>query len=453
MDPLRKVPKGVPESYEQYLGMPVTDVPDVEKCHPSYAEHHLSKYFEVLDNFVSVKMEKFSMREEYRKGNFNEYIKDILDSVESIKKIQNRYRSNPLKKSWSPWTPICEQCGKIVTPKVSGYEEGKVSYQCKDYEFETTVAKGCNYRGEADPFSGNGKLVWKSEWAAQWKRWKVVSEGAGKEYQVPNSAFWINGEIAEKVLDFPMPVPIFYEHIMIDGQKMSASLGNVIYPEDWLAVAPPELIRFFYNKRLMKTRSFSWKEISQLYDEFDYAGKVYFGLGLENKKEEAHIKRLYQISSISSPKKPLEMSFSHATMLAQVFEEKEGIMESLKKTGQYQHMEFEIMDRIEKARAWLKKHAPEEAKFAIQHKMPKNIELTAGQKEALRMLLKRLKEREWDDKSLFLEIYSIAKELNIPAADIFRAGYRVLLNKDRGPKLAPFILSLGEKAVRLLEQV
>ncbi len=455
MDPFRKVPKGVPAHYEQYLGMPVTDVPDVDGCHKSYADHHISKYFEVLDSFVSVKMEKFSMREEYKKGNFNEYIKEILEHVEAIKKIQNRYRTNPLKKNWSPYTPICEQCGKVVTPRVSGYENGKVSYQCKDYEFETTIAKGCGYKGEADPFSGNGKLVWKSEWAAQWKRWKVVSEGAGKEYQVPNSAFWINGEIVERVLKFPMPVPIFYEHVMIDGQKMSASLGNVIYPEDWLQVAPADLIRFFYNKRLMKTRSFSWKEIAQLYDEFDYAGKVYYDkVELENKKEIKHLKRLYQISSFAQPKKPLEMSFSQATTLAQTFEDKNGILGSLRKTGQYQDgMEPDIMDRIEKARAWLEKYAPDEARFSVQEKVPENVGVSDSQRKALRMIAKKLREREWDEKLLFQEIYAVSKELDIPASEIFKAGYRVLLNKERGPKLAPFILSLGERAIKLLERV
>ncbi len=455
MDPLRKVPKGVPSSFEQYLGMPVTDVPDYDGCHKSYAEHHLSKYFSVLDNFVSVKMEKFSMREEYKKGSFNEYIGIMLDEMNEIKKIQNKYRTNPLKKSWSPWTPICEQCGKIVTPKVSGYQNGKVNYVCRDYEFETTIARGCNFRGEANPFSGNGKLVWKSEWAAQWKRWKVAAEGAGKEYQVPNSAFWVNAEICEKILDFPMPAPIFYEHIMIDGKKMSASLGNVIYPEDWLEVANPELLRFFYNKRLMKTRSFSWKELSQLYDEFDYAAKIYHGkIKPDNKKEMHHLKRLYGISSIEKPKKALEMSFNQAATLAQVFDDEESIVKSLKKTGQYQKgMEKEIMERIGKAGEWIKRHAPEDAKFIVQQKIAKNLELSEKQKQALRILAKKLKEKEWDEKALFQEIYNISKQVNLEAPEVFKAGYRVLLNKERGPKLAPFILALGDKATKLLEQV
>ena len=41
----------------------------------------------------------------------------------------------------------------------------------------------------------------------------------------------------------------------------------------------------------------------------------------------------------------------------------------------------------------------------------------------------------------------------IKNTDFFRAAYNVLLNKDRGPKLAPFILALGEeKVIRLFEK-
>ncbi|MEK6852240.1 MAG: lysine--tRNA ligase, partial [Nanoarchaeota archaeon] len=269
MDPLRKVPGGIPKSYVKYLGMPVTDIPDFEGCHKSYAEHNVSEYFKVLDKFVTVKMDKFSTREEYRKGNFNPYIKKLLNSLGELKQILNKYRTNLLPKDWSPWQPICESCGKIMTPRVLNFDSEYVEYVCKDYQFEKTTARGCGHKGENNPLKGEGKLVWKSEWAAEWARWQVSSEGAGKEYQVPSSAWWVNAEICERILDFPMPFPIFYEHIMIEGKKMSASLGNVIYPVQWLEVAPPELLRVFYNKRLAQTRSVSWKELPALYAEYE----------------------------------------------------------------------------------------------------------------------------------------------------------------------------------------
>ena len=155
-------------------------------------------------------MEKFSTREEYKKGNFNDYIKKILEHAEEAREIQNRYRTNKLAKGFIPWKPICGNCGKIITTNVKEFSGGIVKYKCEDYEFETTKAIGCGHKGENDPLKGNGKLLWKSEWAAEWARWNIACEGAGKEYHVPNSAFWVNAEILEKILDFPMPVPFFY---------------------------------------------------------------------------------------------------------------------------------------------------------------------------------------------------------------------------------------------------
>ena len=48
----------------------------------------------------------------------------------------------------------------------------------------------------------------------------------------------------------------------------------------------------------------------------------------------------------------------------------------------------------------------------------------------------------------------IKENLDIKNTDFFKAAYNVLLNKDRGPKLAPFILALGkERVVELFEKV
>ncbi len=462
MDPLRKIPAGVPASYEKYIGTAVSTLPDAEGCHKSYADHHTDEYFKVLNKFVFEDMERFSMQEEYAKGNFSPFIKKLIESSGAVREIQNKHRTNPLKKDWMPWSPLCSNCGKIITTRVSAVDEktGVVSYVCKDYLFETTIAKGCGHKGEADPLKDPGKLAWKSEWAAQWARWMVSSEGAGKEYQVPNSAFWINAEICELVLDFPSPEPIFYEHLTIEGVKMSASLGNVVYPRQWLEVASPQLLRFFYNKRLMTSRSFSWKELPLLYGEYDKAAAVYFGKAVvENEKERMHTKRLYEISNRTGNKAidvPSTLSFSHAAMVAQVFSDEKDIISSLEKTGHYHKEEHrQIMQRIKEARAWIGLYAPEESKYVLQQEVSDEVKskLSQPQVKALKTLADKLKSKKWDEKELYNECYTIAKDAGLQPPEFFKAAYLVLLNKERGPKLAPFLLALGEKAVRLLEKV
>ncbi|MBI2143918.1 lysine--tRNA ligase [Candidatus Woesearchaeota archaeon] len=461
-DPLRKIPKGVPAEFEKYLGSPVSRIPDPEGCHESYAKHHVEEYLSVIGKFVFEDTEIYSMKDEYAKGNFVPFIRKLIAHAEAIREIQNKHRTNPLKREWMPWNPLCSNCDKIITTRVTSVDEttGVVSYACKDYLFETAIAKGCGHKGENDPQKDAGKLAYKSEWAAQWARWQVSCEGAGKEYQVPNSAFWINAEICEKVLDFPSPEPFFYEHLTIDGVKMSASLGNVVYPRQWLEVASPQLLRFFYNKRLMTERSFSWKDLPLLYDEYDKAAAVYSGKTVvENEKEKAHLKRLYEISNSPDKAKiepPISLPFSHAAMVAQVFEDEKDIAGSLEKTGHYQKEQHkQIMSRISLAKAWIRMYAPDDARYVLQQDISEETrpKLSQQQQNALKALAAKLKSKKWEEKELYNECYSIAKEAGLQPPEFFRAAYSVLLNRERGPKLAPFLLALGEKAVRVLEKI
>ncbi len=456
MDPLRKVPAGIPADYEQYIGVPVTDIPDPAGEYESYGARHLAEYMEVIDQFLVNKLEKHSMREEYKKGAFVKYIKIIMENAEEVRQIHNKYRTTPHKKGWSPWNPICENCGKLMTAKVSEIIDGKVLYKCQDYEFESSTAKGCGHKGENDPAKGNGKLVWKAEWACQWAVWNVSCEGAGKEYQVPNSAWWVNAEIVERVLKHPMPVPFFYEHLMIDGVKMSASLGNVVYPRDWLEVASPELLRLLYNKRLMMSRSFSWKDLPVLYSEWDSLLRIYNGeIKMTNEKELSHNKRLLEISKMGKLDAPLELSFSHAAMVAQLYQNDEDSIACLKKSKHYSKKHHEqIVSLLHKAKFWLEKYATDDDKYVVQTAVPSDLKLSKGQKEALHDVASLLERKEWDEKELHQEFYNVCTKHGIKNTEFFQAAYKVLLNKERGPKLAAFLLLLGnERVVPLLREV
>ena len=75
-------------------------------------------------------------------------------------------------------------------------------------------------------------------------------------------------------------------------------------------------------------------------------------------------------------------------------------------------------------------------------------------KKALLLLKERLEKNKFTEKKLFEEFYNICKEVDIKNTDFFKAAYRVLINKERGPKLANFILVLGkERVVGLLNKL
>jgi lysyl-tRNA synthetase class 1 len=440
MDPLRKVPEGVPKEFESYIGIPVTDIPDPWECHENYASHHIEKYLEVLHEFVGVDMIRYSMMREYRKGSFRPFIQKMLENLEAVIEIQNKYRdkNNPLKEGWAPWTPVCKNCGKIITPRVKGFTGGRVHYVCEDYNFESSTARGCGYEGEADPLRHEGKLMWKGEWAAQWALWEVCSEGAGKEYAVPNSAFYVNGELCERILDFPMPVPIFYEHLMIDGKKMSASVGNVVYPHDWLEVAPPELLRFLYNKKLMKTRNFSWSDLPNLYDEYDRTAAGYW-----NDRLTPAQRRLFEMTHLKRQlPPPLGIQFSMAAFLSKIFFDKASFIKSVKRTGHYsEENHVSVIDRLTMARLWAEKYGVGIPSLLVD---PSKVKLEDKQKLFLKRLANFIEEKGYSEDEIQARIYDISKEIGISTKEAFKAIYLTILGEERGPKAATLIAALDK---------
>ena len=457
MDPLRKIPKGVPASFEQYLGMAVSDIPDPFGCHESYDKHHLEEFLKVSEKFLSAKPKVFSMREEYKKGSFSKEILEIVNNSGKVKEVINQFKESKLEDSWNPWKPICENCGKLQTTEVLKIEGSKVEYECKDYEFETTIAKGCGFKGSSDISKANGKLAWKSEWAMQWKRWNVCSEGAGKEYESKNSAFWINAEICEKVLHFPMPEPIFYEHLMIDGVKMSASLGNIVYPKEWLEVSRPEALRLLYLKRLMKTRSFSWQDIPLLELELDRLAEAVSEKKGDEKERLNNERLLHFVSFSKKPITTVKIDYSLALMLAQLFQNNEEALEKLEEmkhiSGKEPKKELEaIFERLKLARTFAEKHALPGQKISFAENFDaKSIE------PAIAALLSKIGEKiskATSAEEVQTLVFNTAKENNLQPPKLFSALYSTIIAKPQGPKFGSLVFALGkERVAERLKQV
>lgn len=447
MDPLRKVPKGISSSFKKHIGMPVSDVPDQFGCHNSYAEHHIAEFFSVLEDFLGFDLKIYSMRKEYRKGNFADSALSLMKNISVLKEIINKFREEPLDENWSPWKPVCDKCGKLQTTVIKKVEGSKVFYECKDYSFETQTAFGCKHEGVSDIKKGNGKLVWKSEWASQWKRWNVCAEGAGKEYNAPNSAWFVNAEICEKILNFPMPEPIFYEHLLVDSKKMSASIGNVIYPKDWLSVSRPESLKYLYIKRIVKSRSFSWKDIPNLELELDRVVEDYF-----RKKKPENSEEFYLFSQTKKRNlKPLPADYALLSSLVQIFPDKKGIFSILKKLGFLKknpdkETEKQLLERIECVKNWVEKYAPEEFKVFFIEKTPSKTEFSDSERAAFKYFSKNIAKLKTQEK-IQAELFEYAKANNIPAKTLFQAFYKAFIGKNSGPKIGSLIVAFGIERV------
>ena len=462
MDALRKVPAGIPKSFEKYLGMPVADIPDPEGCHKTYSEHFCTKFVDSLMAFGTFP-EYLSTSKEYRSGAFSKWIKIVFENLDQIKQILNKNRKVPLQDDWTPWKPVCQNCGKLMTTKVTGSDEGKVKYVCEDYQFKPydrdeayTKLKGCGFSGDSD--MKNGKLLWRVEWGMLWAHWNINFEGAGKEHFMPGGAFWSAGEICEKIFGWPEPHPGKnymqpYEYLTISGKKMSASVGNVIATWEWPLYAPPQILRMIFLKKPNRVRDFSYEDIPKYVEEFYKLQRIYFDMEKDDKEEFS--KRLYTMSEVKVPENlPSQIPFDYAAMISQLVPKDkllEKAIQLFKSTGHLKndYDEERIKKILNMAKNWSEKYGGDSYNIKLLDKPSADIveKLSEKQKGALKILADYLKE-ERTEEELYKRLFGIIKESGISSKEFFRAVYMVLLGKPWGPRLAPFILIIGRERIR-----
>ncbi|HUX98402.1 MAG TPA: lysine--tRNA ligase [Candidatus Deferrimicrobium sp.] len=499
MDPLRKVPAGIPERFEAYLGRPVAELPCPEDCCGSYSEHFVNLFIDSLREHFGVSLEVLYMHQVYSSGKLYPLIKTALDRIDQLRTLINKYRDTPLPAEWIPWKPICEKCGKIITTRMIGRDGNDVMYSCEDYSFKHRTIQGCGHQGVSDIKKSYGKLLWRVEWASQWALWKIPFEPFGKEHgvncphitgtpRIGAGSFWVAGNIAEEIFDWPEPCPTKgpnglqpYEYVLVGNQKMSASLGNTIATWDWPTFAPPETLKlFFLRKPKSQSNIMASKKMGkgyQLIDEdldiprliddlIDYS-KLFYNFNAEKimnklKIEESKItmyKRLYELCQVIIPlpaeiPKILPTKFIFLIIQFEKIIGKKELLEKsinmLKKFFNVNQIPANEQKKIEtllnQTKKYLQLYAPDQIKFEIKESIDPTIkaQLTPTQIKALTYFREKILHEEWDEESLKEEIYSIGNKFLQKGKFMFQLLYKILFGKDSGPQLAPLILIMDK---------
>lgn len=472
IDPFDKINKDLPKSYKKYLGMPFMDIPSPVKGYKSFADYYFTECTDKFEEF-GIEAELESTGERYIKGDFNKAIKTILDNTNKVNDIYKRFYGKAPEKL--PFNPICEKCGKIGTTLAYEWDKEKevLKYKCKKDLVEW--AEGCNHEGDISPYNGNGKFPWKVEWAAKWPTVGVVCELAGKDHFTYGGARTIAITISDEILDYPPPYPSTktetgkgYEFFTVGGKKMSTSKGEGIGFAEVTNYAPANILRYL----LVATRPYAVidfdpinkNDLILLYERFDKTEKIYYGkLELENKHEAQKHKRIYELSHIGKIRKnmPLQVPFMVASMMIQVALDENKAIKLLKNLGHLpENISKEDLKDIKKrlrfANKWINKFAPEQFRFKVQDKVSSETKkaLNEKQKKALHLVVKALERKKWNEKSLYEEFYNICKQTKLEPKDFFKAAYLVLIEKEKGPRLASFILTLGkQKVIELFKKV
>lgn len=445
-DVFRKVPKNVPDTskWEQYLRMPITMVPDPAGTHESYARANEVELERQLDR-VGITPEYIYQAEHYRASRYAQGIRTALENRESIREILNRFRTAPLPDDWWPVSVFSRFTNRDTTTILSWDGEWGITYRCEESGTDDTI----DIRE-----TGFAKLPWRIDWPMRWAVEQVDFEPAGKDHHSEGGSFDTARHVARDIYQWEPPVTFQYDFISIKGRggKMSSSSGEVISLGDVLEVYQPEVVRYLFAGTRPNTEfaiSFDL-DVIKIYEDYDRCERIYFGQEEVGDKRARKERRIYELSQVGAVPAalPAQIPFRHLCNLLLIHDGNvDAALAAMPGWGDL-HEELQKRGRTRAACAWewVTTFAPEEFRFAVvDPATAAPLYLSDGEVQGVRALL-ALVRRELDalgEKELQDRIYSVARDAGLEPKDFFVTLYRILVNQDRGPRLAGFLKTLG----------
>jgi lysyl-tRNA synthetase class 1 len=444
-DGLRKVPAGFPQSLKKFLGFPVTSIPDPFKCHKSFGEHSSSLLLEAFDK-CGVKYAFTSAADVYQRGLLNREIETILSNAKRVGEIIKEEVGQEKFEEALPYFAICDNCGRIYTTRTYEYlpKENKVLYSCEGMEIKGQRFEGCGHKGEANYLKGEGKLVWKVEFAARWKALDIRYEAYGKDIA---DSVRVNDRICREILKWEPPFHSRYEMFLAKGgKKLSKSAGEVFTAQEWFRYGSPQSLNLLMLKRFVGTRTISILDVPNYMNEFDELEDIYFGKKqVADKKELAKLSGLYDYCWWLKPPKQnrVHVPFNLLAFLVKVAPkdaELDYILEKLKEYGYLKKTEAlpaDLHERIQYAANWNRDFAEITETKA---------ELGTQERRAIGELARAL-EAEIDADQIQTSIFNAARMHSVEPRQFFKTLYTILLGSPAGPRLGPYIVAMGRQNV------
>ena len=468
-DRCRKIPANVQakvgSDYDKYIGCPYVDIPDPWGCHENYAKHFEEEFLNAMKQF-GIELDCRYQGELYRSGAYREDILESLRKRGEIFEVLDSFKTKDMTKSeeerraehdaekaaYNPVSIFCPVCHTDFTTITNLSEDcTEADYVCR-----------CGHKGHFNFLTEtNCKLGWKVDWAMRWRHEGVDFEPGGKDHAAPTGSYSNSKVISRKIFGFEPPLFQGYEFIGIKGMtgKMSSSSGLNLTPETLLKLYQPEIILWLYSKT-DPTKAFDFcfdDGILRQYFEFDKmltdsregraseaVEDILYNCRIEGREvETVPMSLLVQLGSIVNFNVP---------MLETVFE----------KIGTPYKAE-QFADRLDRAKFWLEQCAPDQVN---RLRSTRNWEIYEGmteqEKETIRLLHAYIAKGGYTLDELNAELYAIPKavygtemtdkELKGLQGTFFRNVYKLLIDKEKGPRLYLFLYAIeSEKYVGLLD--
>ena len=462
-DRLRKVPVNVQkvnDDMEKYIGFPYVDVinPFKDSDAENYAVYFEKEFEESIVKF-GINMDYRHQAEMYRSGKYRDYVLlalkkrkeifDILDSHRTQEQVEGE------RDAYYPVSIYCPCC-KRDTVKILSLDDTETvaEYECK-----------CGHKGTFDfKTDFNCKLAWKVDWPMRWMYEGVDFEPGGKDHAAKDGSYDTAKDVSAKIFGYEPPVFQGYEFIGISTNeaqagKMSGSSGLNLTPATLLKLYQPEVLLWLYSRNEpLKAFNFCLDDgILRQYFEFD---KMYNAV--KNGTADEFTQGVMEYTKVEG-REIVPVPMSLIVQLGSVVDFNVKMLEIVfEKIGTpYKYDDFK--DRLERAKFWLEKCAPEHVnKLCTYRNFAAYNELDDVEKSEIEDLREYLLKGGYTLDELMSELYAIpSNRRGIPKEDkalrtfqskFFRNVYKLLIDKEQGPRLYLFLYAIDpDKYVKLLD--
>lgn len=436
MDGLRKVPDNVPNgaALADYLGKPLSRIPDPFGSHGSFAAHNNAMLRDFLDRY-GFDYEFVSSTDMYASGAFDEGLRGVLRQYQGIMDIMLPTLRAERAATYSPVLPISPVSGVVLQVPVTvvDAEAGVVRFDDPDAGMT-----------EQSIFGGQAKLQWKVDWAMRWVALGVDYEMYGKD--LTDSGIQ-SGKIA-KLLGGRKPEGLIYEMFLDEkGEKISKSKGNGLSLDDWLRYGSQDSLAFYIYRDPKSAKQLHAGLIPRAIDEYHQMRGQWHGQELEKRLGNP----VHHVHSGAVPAADMPVPFSLLLNLVAVMGEQADTAQVWAYLKNYApdasaeaHPELDAL--IGHALAYHRDHVA----HGLSRRKP-----VGGEVAALERLDAELAALPADAKAEDIQtiVYEIGKDEAFSFAglrDWFKALYETLLGSSQGPRMGSFIALYGIENTRRL---
>ncbi len=469
-DRFRKVPVGVSADFAQYIGMPISDVPDPFGEYDSYATRYISDFTQGLDR-IGVRPRYIRQSVAYQRGDYVEQIKLAMSQRLEIFDILSEHQThegqqetvNERRSSYYPFRVYCQNCSRDTT-RITAYDEATA-----------TITYTCDSCGHNDSFSLNervqGKLVWKVDWPMRWRYEQVDFEPGGEDHASPGSSYSVGQKIVQQIYGGRAPAFVGYAFVGMGGRsKISSSAGTVATVNTALDIIEPALLRWLYARRA-NNQAFDidfGQGLLRLYDEWDSLLRQ-VEKGSASELNARTFERATKTSSEAVVYTQRPAPFSLLTSILDVTQSNEEqvlriVSQHMQSSQELGALRIQLEPRFTCARNWISNYLPDDERTHIRSSFDEEAyaRFSDLDRASIRMLVNEL-DRSWNLEALTSLMYSIPKvvrglptdaaptdELKQAQRTFFVALYTLICGSDTGPRIPTLLLSLGKERVKTL---